>query len=199
MKNIKERLIERLTNNYWKIFHIDEVKDLGTLHYLMTNIYELKKEGYLIRLTYSGWYEFRGINYYDGLICPATAQDVALLLQRKFNWNLIPSRDFAMSMFGVGKECEEYCYISDRKDLRIEFNETLLIVEHVDRSLFKTYSYNTLLVLEVLKAIGIKDLTENHLKAISKRLWRREKEIIYQEIKDKQFKFKDQLLYICRY
>lgn len=199
MKNIEKRLIERLIINNYKIFHISDVRDLGTHHYLMTTIYNLKKEGWIKKLNSDGYYEFLGINYYDNLYCPASGQDIANFIMRKFKWRLVPAGDYAMAIMGVGRECEEYCYISDKKDLRVELNDSLLLIERVDRSLFEKYSYNTLLVLEVLKAIGIKDITDDHLRIISKKLWRREKEILYQEIKDIKSKFKECLLYICRH
>ena len=200
MKNIKKRLIERLTKGMMKVFHIDEVKDLGTLHYLMTTIYELKKEGYLVKLSPDGqFYEFRGINYHVGIKCKATALDVARLLKRKYKWQMVPARDYAMSLFGLGYECEEYCFVSDKKDLRVEFNDTVLIVEHKDRTYFTQYSFNTILVIEVLKGIGMRDITEEQLRIISSKLTRKEKQIMYQEVKfGKYFKEKENFLFICR-
>lgn len=199
MKNIRMRIIERLSNNLMKVFHIDEIKDLGTFHYLMTEIYKLKKEGWIVKTNKKFIFEFCGVNYLEGLYCRATAQDVANFIVRRYNWQLIPSRDFAMSLFGIGRECEVYSYISDKEDVYLEYNNTFLIIEHMDRSYFRTYTFNTLIVIELLKAIGTKDMNDLVLRKISSKLLSEEKKIILQEIKDKNIKYKDYIISICKY
>lgn len=198
MKNLKERILERLTINSYKAFVFEDIEDLASLHYLKTVLGSLKKEGIIKKIT-KEVFDFIDLDKSFGVTTSlATCEDVARALSRKYKWQLIPSSDFAMYLFKLDFFPNEYKYISNGPSCKYKIYNKKLIFEHIDQKIFDSYSYNTLLVLEVLKAIGTKNMNEKKLLTISSLITNEEKEALKNETVNQQNEYTEFINFICK-
>lgn len=199
MKNLETRILERLTTNSYKAFVFEDIKDLATEHYLKSTFCQLKKTGIFKNIT-KEVYDFIDLDKSFGITTSlASCEDVANALTRKYGWKIIPTSDYAMYLFQIGYFPSEYKYLSTGPSCQYSVYNVDLIFEHIDEDVFNRYSYNTLLVLQVIKAIGIRNMTENKLLIISSLITPEEKQLLLKETTNEKKEYYQFIQFICEH
>lgn len=89
---------------------------------------------------------------------------VAEALARENNWDVLPSGDTALHLFGLNEEKPTvWTYITNGTYREYKFNDIVISFTHTKANLFSAMSKNTALLVQSIRAIGKKQMTDEKI------------------------------------
>ena len=123
-----------------------------------------------IRRVIRGIYDYP---MYSSLLGRRTAPDIhqiAKALARKFNWNIYPDGDTALNYLGLSTQIvAKIIYLSDGPTKKYDIDGTILEFKHISKKEIISNSENTMLVIQAIKAMGDKQITDGFVENLSKK------------------------------
>lgn len=167
-KTVKEQIVSRIygRGRGWAFTPNDFMQDFKRWE-IGNSLEDLTKENRIRRLI-SGVYDYP---LYSKLLKKNVAPDmqqVANAIARKFNWRIQPTGDTALTYLGLSNQVSgNYTYLSDGPNKQYAILEQVLNFKHMSFKEATITDKNAMLVVQAIKAIGEKNITEEFLQKLA--------------------------------
>ena len=174
-KSIEQQLVSRIygRGRGWAFTPNDFLQDFKRWE-IGNSLKGLTNKGVIRRLI-QGVYDYP---IYSKLLKKHVAPDmqqVANAIARKFNWRIQPTGDTALTFLGLSNQLNgNYIYLSDGPTKKYTILEQVLSFKHMSFKEASISDKNTILIVQAIKAIGERNITEEFLEKIKEKFSKEE-------------------------
>lgn len=130
-----------------------------------------------IRRIIRGVYDRPRINRRFNMPEPPRIEDVAYAIARQYNWYICPSGNFALNKLGLSTQVPaRYVFVSNGPYVSYIIEGVRLIFKHTTSREITRFSYITQLVIQAIKAIGRRNISQDDIIYLRKRLSYKDKD-----------------------
>lgn len=123
-----------------------------------------------IRRVIRGIYDYPMYSELLGKKVASDINQVAYALARKFNWKIYPDGDTALNYLGLSAQVTaKSLYLSDGPSKKFSIDSRTLVFKHTTQRETALEYTNTALVIQSIKAIGEKQITEKFIDKLYKK------------------------------
>jgi hypothetical protein len=182
MQHISNKVVSRIYGHGrgW-VFTKKDLSDCGGSMAVEKALLRLRKKG-TVRLLIRGVYDYpRFSRLFDGPASPEASQ-IAQAIARKFGWSIYPSGETALNLLGLSTQVPaKYVFYSDGPSKKYDWKGGELVF--IKRTIKETSSLSrkTVLVVQALKALGQKNVDQELLSRLTKKLSTKEKSTALRE------------------
>lgn len=160
-KQIKERIVNA---DYGTIFVPSDFSDITDYVNIKKSLSRLAESG-LIRRVMRGVYENPEYNDFLKQYITPSPHRVALAVARNFGWTIVPDGDTALNQLGLSTQVpSEWTYVSDGPYKEYNYGNTIIRFKHTANKDISKLSYKSALLVQAIKAIGKKDMSNVQIK-----------------------------------
>lgn len=160
-KQIKERIVNA---DYGTIFIPSDFSDITDYVNIKKSLSRLAESG-LIRRVMRGVYENPEYNDFLKQYITPSPHRVALAVARNFGWTIVPDGDTALNQLGLSTQVpSEWTYVSDGPYKEYNYGNTIIRFKHTANKDISKLSYKSALLVQAIKAIGKKDMSNVQIK-----------------------------------
>ena len=174
-KSIEQQLVSRIygRGRGWAFTSNDFLQDFKRWE-IGNSLKGLTNKGVIRRLI-QGVYDYP---IYSKLLKKHVAPDmqqVANAIARKFNWRIQPTGDTALTFLGLSNQLNgNYIYLSDGPTKKYTILGQVLSFKHMSFKEASISDKNTILIVQAIKAIGERNITEEFLEKIKEKFSKEE-------------------------
>lgn len=174
-KSIEQQLVSRIygRGRGWAFTPNDFLQDFKRWE-IGNSLKGLTNKGVIRRLI-QGVYDYP---IYSKLLKKHVAPDmqqVANAIARKFNWRIQPTGDTALTFLGLSNQLNgNYIYLSDGPTKKYTILGQVLSFKHMSFKDASISDKNTILIVQAIKAIGERNITEEFLEKIKEKFSKEE-------------------------
>ena len=164
IKTIRARITESKPGS---VFVATDFTDIAQSETVNTMLARLCMEGVLRRIKW-GLYEFPDYNDFLGEYIAPSPDMIAHAIARNFDWKIAPSGANALNILGLSTQVPAtLTYACDGAYKEYEFGKTKIKFKKVSNSDFASGDEKAMLIVQAIKALGRKNITESALSRIS--------------------------------
>lgn len=135
-----------------------------------------------IRRIIRGVYDRPRINRRFNIPEPPKIEDVAYAIARQYNWHICPSGNFALNKLGLSTQVPaQYVFVSNGPYVSYIIEGTRLIFKHTTSREIIMFSHITQLVIQAIKAIGRRNISQDDILHFRKTLNHEDKKTLLNE------------------
>ena len=180
----RNQILDRIKKSHFKAFTTADFLDLGSYKNVSKALETLKNSGMLISAR-RGVYCPAKKNALLGFIEPPDIDEVARAIARQYNFNIVPSSNFALNLIGVSTQVpSSYIYISDGPYREYQVGKMRIEFKHATSKEINGMRYKNLIAIQAIKALGKENVTDEIKEKISCFLDEKDKA----ELRKNQFK-----------
>ena len=182
--SITTHIFERIkAGGHESIYIVGDFIDLGEYHAVRRALLRLEESGKIQKIMRGVFYYPRYSYLLDEFESPSPGK-VAETLARKFGWTIAPCGDTALNQLGLSTQVPaKWSYISDGPYHKFKIETAVIEFKHRSNREISGISRQTAVVIQAIKAIGERNITEKHIDIIRRRLSDDEKKCILDEAK----------------
>lgn len=168
MSSLALKIEEIMKSNKGKIYSINDFYELGTKNTVKSILYRMNEEKKITRLI-DGLYV---MPEYSEILQEASYPDITEIVDKiaeKFVWKISPTGDLALNYTGLSTQVpNEYIYISNGPYREYIIKGKKIIFKHTTNRNICIYSKQFSILIQAIKAIGEKKLTNNEISKLAK-------------------------------
>lgn len=166
-ESILDEIKARITNSkLGSIFVASDFIDIAKAETVNTMLSRLVQSGMLRRIKW-GLYEFPEYNDFLGEYIAPSADEIAHALARNFDWKIAPSGENALNQLGLSAQVPaSLTYASNGVYREYQFGNTQIKFKKASNRDFASGNEKIMLVIQALKALGKKNVSETMLAKI---------------------------------
>ncbi len=150
----------------WAFSAVDFMADLSRWK-VDRSLSDLAREGKIRRLI-QGLYDYP---LYSEILKRDVAPDIqkaAEAIARKYSWRIYPDGDTALNYLGLSSQVvSRVIYLSDGPSKQYQIGKRILIFKHTATKESAVKSQNTAMVIQAIKVVGEKQITDEFLQKLS--------------------------------
>ncbi len=178
MYKIQSDILNRIENSKYKAFTSYDFLDIGNYKSISKALELLEDEGYLKRARRGIYYKPQ-LNITLGIECCPSINEIAEAISRQFNWNIIPSGNYALNIIGISTQVpSKITYTSNGPYREYDVGANQIIFKHSTTREISSLSRKILTSIQALKEISKNNVQDRDLKLINRYLDKEDKEII---------------------
>ncbi len=167
MSSLALKIEEIMKSNKGKIYSINDFYELGTKNTVKSILYRMNEEKKITRLI-DGLYV---MPEYSEILQEASYPDTTEIIDKiaeKFAWKISPTGDLALNYTGLSTQVpNEYIYISNGPYREYVIKGKKIIFKHTTNRNVDFYSKQFSILIQAIKAIGEKKLTNNEISKLA--------------------------------
>lgn len=175
---IEERIIKA---EYGTVFVTSDFTDIASFDSANRVLNRLVSYERLKRVMRGIYYKPKYNSILNEYIAP-TPDNVAKAIARNYGWDIAPSGEVAMNMLGISTQVPTvWSYVCNGAYREYSYGNILLKFQKTTGKEISNYSYNTVLVIQALKAYGKTNINDKVISKISRKLSQKDKQIMLAE------------------
>lgn len=165
-KSLADRIKKEIKRKKLNAFTAKDFIELGNIKTINKSL-ERMEENKVIRRIISGVYDILEYSTILKEYGTPSINGVAQALARAHNWKICPSGTSALNYLGLSTQVPaQYIYVSSGPYKTYSIGNTELIFKHTNNRLIYDASEDTAILIQVIKALGRGNITENHQERI---------------------------------
>lgn len=178
MQTIRKRISEAEEGT---VFAASDFADIADTNTIRQSLYRLVRDAILRRIL-NGIYEKPKYSNFLGEYVAVDPDAVAKALARSYHWTIAPSGNTALNLLGLSTQISAvWSYISDGPYKYYEWDSARIEFKHRTNKEITGLSYMTVLVIQSLKTLGKKNVTQRVIDTLENRLSTTDKETLLRE------------------
>ena len=168
MLNTKKEIMDRIKSSKYGAFTTYDFLDLANYKTISKAMETLEDNGKLKKAKRGVYYE-PVINKRLGIEIFPSLNDIALAIARQYNWNIIPSGNYALNLIGISTQVpNKIIYVSNGPYREYDVGPNKIIFKHSTTRDIASFRNNNLIAIQALKEIGKDSITFDDLKHINR-------------------------------
>jgi len=166
-----KKILNRIENaEQGTVFVSADFSDIGDTETVRRSLNRLVQTGTLRRVI-KGVYEKPKFSEFLGEYVAVDPDKVAHALARNYHWSIAPCGNTVLNLLGLSSQVTAvWSYISDGPYKSYEWDSTKIEFKHRTNKEISGLSYTTIIVIQALKTIGQKNVTEEIIETLRQRL-----------------------------
>lgn len=166
-----------------EVFIISDFSDLADDAAIRKVLSRLEEDGKIRRIM-RGVYDCPEYNEFLGEYVEPKPDRIAHALARNFGWTIVPCGDTALNMLGISTRVPSvWLYVSDGAYKEYAYGNVVIKFKRTTNKEISKISYKTALVIQVLKALGKENITDEIIGKIITTTTEEEKSTMFAEAK----------------
>jgi len=166
-----KKILNRIENaEQGTVFVSADFSDIADTETVRRSLNRLVQTGTLRRVI-KGVYEKPKFSEFLGEYVAVDPDKVAHALARNYHWSIAPCGNTVLNLLGLSSQVTAvWSYISDGPYKSYEWDSTKIEFKHRTNKEISGLSYTTIIVIQALKTIGQKNVTEEIIETLRQRL-----------------------------
>lgn len=183
MLKTQEKIMERINSSSYGSFTTSDFADIANYKSVSKSL-ELLEDKQILKKAKRGVYYKPIFNNAIKMECAPNLDDVANAIARQYNWNIVPSGNYALNLIGISTQVPSkivYCSSGPYREYEVGANK--LIFKHTTTKEITDLRLNNLIAIQALKELGKDNISIDDMKLIDNFLSIEDKQEITQGIR----------------
>jgi len=153
-------IYDRINKSSYKAFSSSDFLDLDN-YKNVSKALEVLEDNNLIHRAKRGIYYLAKRNELLGIIEPPNIDEIAKAIARQYNFNIIPSSNYALNLIGISTQVPaSYTYITDGPYNEYLIGKIIIKFKHATSKEINGLRYKNLIAIQAIKSLGKSNITD---------------------------------------
>ena len=178
----KDQIIRRINNfDSEKVFIANDFFDITGYETIKGTLNRLVHDGEIKRIMNGLYHKPQYSKLLQEYEAPSIYQ-VAKAIARKYNWSIAPSGNTALNLLGLSTQVPaKWTFVTDGRYVDYQLGDSVIQFKRTSNKEISRLSPETAVIIQAIKTIGNKNITERQIQSLKSKLSLKEKQKLLEE------------------